>query len=180
MKLADKIIYKLIMSVRKGGNEVVIPNFYVGRWEMDLFRLLPSGFLSEYEIKISRADFRNDFKKQISDRKFNRETFSVEETNVRTKHDIISAGDYPANKFYFVVPEGLVKPEEVPEKYGLIYYVEEWDTFREIRPARFIHKEKRAPDLEQICKALSYRELRLRLKLSRLTETNKLLKNARC
>lgn len=176
MKLADKIIHKLISSVRKGGNEVVIPNYYVGRWEMDLFRLLPSGFLSEYEVKTSRADFRNDFKKQTSDREFNRDTFSMEETNVRTKHDLISGGDYPANKFYFVVPEGLVKPEEVPEKYGLIYFVERFDCFREVRPAKFLHKEKRAPGFEEICKALCYREHRLRIKMSTLTKINLMLK----
>ena len=63
MQLKDKICFDLMTFVRKTPNEVVIPNFYFGFYEMDVFRLTPSGFITEYEIKTSRADLKNDFKK---------------------------------------------------------------------------------------------------------------------
>ena len=63
MQLKDEIMFKLTTFIRKIPNEVIIPNFYFGWYEMDVFRLTSSGFVTEYEIKTSRADLKNDFKK---------------------------------------------------------------------------------------------------------------------
>ena len=62
MKLADKILFDL-MNFAQGGRDIVIPNFYYDWYEMDLFRLTHSGIIYEYEVKISRADFKADFEK---------------------------------------------------------------------------------------------------------------------
>ena len=53
-----------------------------------------------FEIKISRADFLNEFKKP----------------NKRRPALFFS------NEFYFVTPKGLLKPEEIPSDCGLIEY----------------------------------------------------------
>jgi len=45
------------------------------------------------------------------------------------------------NKFSFAVPEGLIKSTEIPENYGL-YYVLDSGEIKEIKRAKFIHKEK--------------------------------------
>jgi hypothetical protein len=51
------------------------------------------------ETKISRADFLNDFKKDFR----------------------INASDGMGDYRYYACPTGLIKPEELPEKWGLIY-----------------------------------------------------------
>jgi hypothetical protein len=85
--------------------EICLSNFYMGLWEADVFRLHDNGHYTEYEVKISRSDFFADFKKKRSK---------------KLKHEEIQKGKR-CNKFYFVVPEGLVKVEEVPVYCGLIY-----------------------------------------------------------
>ena len=178
MKKTDKILFDLIYWVRKLGNEVVIPNFYVGSWEMDLFRLLPSEYLIEYEIKTSRGDFRNDFKKSTEDVRYNFEEKKIEKSNFRKKHDEIQNGNYIANKFFFVVPRGMVKIEEIPEKCGLIYYDDSdyYPSFEIIKPAKFIHKNKFSGSMESLLKSLCYREFNLRIKVKNLIKQNRELK----
>lgn len=181
MKKSDEILYNLISEVRKVGNEILIPNFYVGSWEMDLFRQLNSGYISEYEIKISRADFRNDFKKSTEDIKYNREEKKVERTNFRTKHELMAKGEYVANKFFFVVPYGMVQPNEVPEYAGLIYYRDDTNylRFETVKPAKFIHRKKSEIPLDSLIKSLCYREFNMRLKNRILTQKIKSLNNER-
>ena len=57
------------------------------------------------------------------------------------KHEEIEKGSHKTNKFFFVVPKGLVKPDEVPKNCGLIYYDENRsDKFEIIKTAKFINK----------------------------------------
>ena len=41
-----------------------LSNAYVFNWESDFFSLSKEGYCQEIEIKISKADFLNDFEKQ--------------------------------------------------------------------------------------------------------------------
>ena len=160
MQLKDKICFDLMTFVRKTPNEVVIPNFYFGFYEMDLFRLTANGFVTEYEIKTSRADFKNDFKKSRII-KFSKK--EGDETEV-FKHEEIEKGSHKANKFIFVVPEGLIKPEEVPKNCGLIYYGKHGN-FKIIQAPKFIQKNKFDDSgFIDLCKKLSFREMTIRFK----------------
>ena len=87
-----------------------LPRFTpVGWWEADVFELTDAGYWREYEIKTSRADFRNDAKK--------RKVGRVE----RNKHDLLAARDVSGPcQFWFVCPAGLIPVAEVPEWAGLI------------------------------------------------------------
>ena len=163
MKLKDEILFELMSFVRRSGHEVVIPNFYFGRYEMDLFRLLSTGYVHEYEIKTSRADFRSDFKKKKS--------FDVgmDQPIEITKHDEISLGKYKANKFFFVVPDGLVTPAEIPEKCGLIYYLGD-GRFKTEKPAKFLNKNPVKVDHQELNKRLCFREWNIRQKNYLLTK----------
>lgn len=165
MKLKDEIAFELMLSVRKAGHEVVIPNFYFRHYEFDLFRILPNGNVYEYEIKTSRQDFKSDFLKS--------RIIGTGETKIEVlKHEEIEFGKYPANKFFFVVPEGLVAPSEVPKRLGLIYYskTEFGAKFELIRPPKFINKEVIEVNHEELVKRLAYREWNLRLKNYELTK----------
>lgn len=110
MKLtADKICIELLKWAQSSTTEIVVPNFYIGRFECDVLKISKAGHIYEYEIKISKADFKKDFDKAAYYLGGN-----------KTKHEIIKDGKR-VNRFYYVVPEGLIKPDDVPAGFGLIY-----------------------------------------------------------
>lgn len=74
-----------------------IPNVFIYNWECDYWIMSRDGESKEFEIKISRSDYFKDLKK--------------------AKH-LAATG---ANYFYYVVPKDLIRPDEVQNKYGLIY-----------------------------------------------------------
>lgn len=89
-----------------------ISNLYIYGWESDYIAVMHSGIMHEVEIKVTKADFKNDFK------------------NKQDKHLLLEGkgklGKFSGkqgmpNYFYYAVPEGVVTPEEVPEYAGLIY-----------------------------------------------------------
>lgn len=157
MKLADKISFDLIKWARGSGHEILIPNFYHGWYEMDLFRLTNTEYVIEYEIKISRSDFFNDFKK-------NTRVYSGTglESQNKLKHDMIAKGEGKCNRFFFVVPKDLVSIDEVPAHCGLIYYRD--GNLRIIKNAPLLHKNKTA-DFKRLAVSLSFREINQRAKL---------------
>lgn len=113
MKLSEGLIqYNLMRWLRSNNQDVFVPNYFIGSFECDLLRLTSSDLLVEYEIKTSRSDFKNDFKKA---RRSWRDGVVIE-----TKHDFIAIGKR-VNRFYYVVPDGLITPDEVPDGFGLIY-----------------------------------------------------------
>lgn len=91
--------------------DIIVPNYYLGRWECDVLRVTKAGMLYEYEIKTSKADFRKDAKKE----------YQGYTTGIKVnKHDLI-INSKRVSQFYYVVPEGLLKPEEIQPEFGLIY-----------------------------------------------------------
>lgn len=135
---ANEIKNRLLAWCKGHSYEVVIPNFYVGLYEMDVFRLMRSGFIVEYEIKVSRSDFRADFGKG-------------------TKHREITGGLRDCNRFYFVVPKKLVTAAELPSYAGLIWY--NGHKFEVVRNAPLLHKEKKGEGYyRELCQRISARE----------------------
>lgn len=184
MKLADKIILHLLKHGRKDPSEIMIPNFYHGLYEMDVFKLMKTGYVVEYEVKTSRSDYFNDFKKYRTNYGVFHEGSSSwpDKTNVY-KHDSILKGEC-ANRFFFVVPYGLVKIEEIPSHCGLMYFSEAKDILSvdyitTIKPAPLIHK-RMFSDYRALAISLSWREEHLRRRYHNVkTELNtdiKLLK----
>lgn len=104
-----------------------LSNVYLFGSESDFFAISKSGYCVEVEVKISRADFKNDFTKTTSSGK--------------NKHEyLVSENTFKPNQFYFAVPDGLIKPDELPKQYGLIY-CDDWSA-RIIKRAKYLHKEK--------------------------------------
>lgn len=174
MKLADEIAYNLVRDCQRSGYEIVIPNFYLGNFEMDVFRRMKTGYIYEYEIKISRSDFFNDFKKFRKRRKVephqNYSSYKFFDYEKILKHDELRNGDGQANRFYFVVPEGLVALDEVPKHAGLIYYKSQWKTFKIVKNAPLLHKKKKddVKFFQELATSLSFRELHHRITAKRL------------
>jgi len=109
-----------------------VDNLYVFSWESDKLLKTRAGYFYEFEIKISRADYKNDFK------------------NKKHKHAILGScqtGDYKKpNYFYYAVPEGMIDVSEVPEYAGLVYILDDsvlsFSHIRIIKKAPLLHKEK--------------------------------------
>jgi len=155
MKLADQIILHLLKYGRKDPSEIMIPNFFMYMYEMDCFKLIPkTQFVIEYEIKISRADYFNDFKKN----------YKPYQRPALYKHQELAAGR-AANRFFFIVPTGLVSSEEVPHYAGLMYY--DGEKIITQKPAPLIHKRE-FEDYKSLATSLSWREERWRRKIQKV------------
>ena len=95
-----------------------MPRYTPKDWfECDLFELTAAGYTVEYEIKISRSDFRADAAKEL--RRYN---WATGTHDVKHKHTKLADGTCFPNRFYYAVPEGLIKLEEVPAWAGLIEF----------------------------------------------------------
>jgi len=152
MKLKDKIAQDLIYRIGERG-DIILPNYFLGNCEADVLRIRRSGLVYEYEIKTSRADYFNDFKKG----------FTGWNLPTSVKHNHLQNGQRKCNRFFFVVPDGLIKDSEVPEYAGLIYY-ENSGSFNPVLQGKLLCK-KFPVDYEEIARKLSFRENMLRYKL---------------
>lgn len=104
---ANEIINGFIDVVfREKTNNKIFPNIFIDRWECDLLEITKSGYTYEYEVKISRSDFKADARKQ---------TFR------QSKADAIRSGR--TNYFYYITPKDLIVSDEVPEYAGLMYAI---------------------------------------------------------
>ena len=106
-------------------------NLNVFEWESDVLKFTKSGYVYEFEIKISRADFKNDFK------------------NKKKKHALLedknSENSKRPNYFYYVVPKDMIDVEDVPDYAGLLYvfpYSFGTFSFIEVKKAPSLHKNK--------------------------------------
>ena len=127
----------LTMNLYLKGHSPISTHFTgLGLQECDVITISKSDFIYEYEIKISRADFKKDFNK--------------------TKHSLITEGKFikelkneilylVPNYFYFVVPENLISIDEIPIYAGLIY-ITKTQEFNIIKKAPIIHKIKASND----------------------------------
>lgn len=92
-------------------HELIVPNSCLFSWEADVLTVTKAGFIHEFEIKISRGDFKVDAKKE----------------RAQLLVDPVLQGYWGPrtvsrpNYFHYVVPEGLIAAEEVPSYAGLIY-----------------------------------------------------------
>ena len=85
---------------------------------MDVAEWTDSGYLREYEIKISRGDFFADSKKE--DRVWP-VRWDDKKLVMERKHDLLAAGSPRGPvQFWYVVPEGMIKLTELPPFAGLI------------------------------------------------------------
>lgn len=144
-------------------------NLFVFRWESDKLIETKTGYIYEFEIKISKADFKNDFKNkgdkhailgwkndggQVYLPSFLERCEEMEERAKNSPRSIYTIGYRQSNekyyrierfkrpnKFYYAVPEGLIQPEEVPAYAGLIW-VTNTGGLIEKKKAPYIHKDK--------------------------------------
>lgn len=104
----------------------------MGLMECDVLSISKSDYIYEYEIKISRADFKKDFIKE-------KHTHIVNEKYTKTrKGELIYL---LPNYFSFVVTKDLISINEVPDYAGLIY-MDELGNFEVIKKPKLLHSTK--------------------------------------
>jgi len=99
----------LFQFMEDRGRTLILPNFSPRGWrEADLFSLTKALYWHEIEIKVSRSDFRADFRNKIH------------------KHKAM-AGEceylwkWMPRTFCFATPRNMIQPEDIPEYAGLIW-----------------------------------------------------------
>lgn len=109
----------------------------MGLAECDVMAISKADYIYEFEIKISKSDFKKDFEKE-KHRLIKEKKFVNESKTWRIPF-------YAPNYFYFVMPENLVSIEEIPEYAGLIYLKKnerEIEFFEIVKKAPLLHKTK--------------------------------------
>jgi hypothetical protein len=122
---------------------VTVSNFFWEGFECDFLAFdFTKYYAIEYELKISRSDFLRDKKKCTLKYKYNDNGFG--RFKDETKHDILLSGK-TVNKFYYIIPKGLVKAEEIPVFAGCLEYEVGrlgYRNFRLIKHAKLLRKER--------------------------------------
>jgi len=113
-----------------------IPNVYLYDWESDFISVTKTGFVHEYEIKVSLADFKNDTKKKIAKHEIllngarklkewervcllNENVYSERIRETLTTDNRVKC--IRPNYFWYICPEDLISVKKVPEYAGLIH-----------------------------------------------------------
>ena len=90
----EELVHNYINKNCDFDKEIVLTNFFHSDWEADILSIDNSGFSHEIEIKLSKSDFKNDFKKFYTNQKSGEKFL---------KHDKIGCGDYICNAFSFLL-----------------------------------------------------------------------------
>ena len=133
----EELVYNYIYANHDFTEEIVLTNYFHADWEADLLVIDKNGFSHEIEIKLSKSDFKNDFKK----------SFVNPHTGEKfLKHDKICCGDYVCNQFSFLIPMGMIPHDQIPDYCGIIEFyhdADNWEThFYQIRNPKMIHKDQ--------------------------------------
>lgn len=143
-----------------------IDGLYVFDWESDKLLETKSGYIYEFEIKVSKADFKNDFKHKKDKHiileggerygdKYLPEYYELLEESKRrgawaeqsfhkwadNSERYLVNGHKRPNYFYYAVPTDLIPVEDIPEYAGLVY-VDERGNLTIKKNAPKLHSEK--------------------------------------
>ena len=132
----EELVHSFIYKNCDFDKQIVLTNFFHSDWEADILLIDNNGFSHEIEIKLSKSDFKNDFKKKYTNQKTGEKFL---------KHDKIGCGDYICNSFSFLLPMGMLEHKDIPEHCGIIeFYHDEdnWETtFYKMREPKAIHQD---------------------------------------
>lgn len=158
-----------------GNYDYSLLNSFIFGWESDYFCISKSGYAVEVEIKISKSDFKCDFKKTTAHRENKHEYLTDSEKLIKP------------NRFFFACPEGLIGLSDIPDSYGLIWVKEQitpQGIYRNsviIRDAKFLHKTKILENkklLRRLMDKFYYRNIRL-MQINRLRDIDLRYKQTR-
>lgn len=118
-------------------------------WESDYLAISKDGRVYEVEIKVSHADFLNEAKNKKKKMQLLGGSIVTEEDFYGFKSIDYDRQMPKPNYFYYVCPQGVIAPEEVPEFAGLIYITEE-EGFNTVKVAPELHRQKHSFAVESL------------------------------
>lgn len=164
-KFSEEYIQRKLNSFfAESTKKYVVENLFVFEWESDKLIITRSGYAYEFEVKISKSDFKADFKKEDKHTILEgKKEFLPSYDKVLGIWKELQADNYRTakfkkpNYFYYAVPEGLIDVNDVPEYAGLIYVLPEgekkskdgkwcWDGFYVVKSAPKLHGTKYSND----------------------------------
>jgi hypothetical protein len=104
----------------------------MGLSECDVISISKSDYIYEYEIKISRSDYKKDFIKE-------KHTLIINEKFTQSRKGELEY--LLPNYFTFVTIKDLIQVEEVPDYAGLIYINDDL-SFEVIKKPKLLHNTK--------------------------------------
>jgi len=116
------------------GHQYILPNVMMDWGEADLISVTKAGYLQEWEIKVSKSDFRADFKK------------GKHRSLCISQHDWLAqdvrepGGRCTPSCFWYAIPDGLVPDTDVPDYAGLAVMAGDVPIIR--RRAPMLHRRK--------------------------------------
>lgn len=161
-------IKNTLMKSLYDAKSLITDNFVgCGLGECDVLRITGADIVYEYEVKVSRADFkaemRNKTKKHEVLRgkhKTNPHTWNYPGGGTDTEEILQERWGSVGrpNFFYFVSPENLLNVDEIPDFAGLIYISE--SEVKVIKKAPKLHSFKATDKLiRKVCNALSAKSI---------------------
>lgn len=150
-------IQKMLFSKYIGNSKFRIANVYLWFWESDFYVQKENGYCYEFEIKITRADFKKDADKIekhfslasgkrevtrtdfVRDPETGRYKFDENRQIITEKKTTVHECQRP-NKFYYIAPEGVIMKNQVPAHAGLMLITPEGRIYTE-KEAPFLHKD---------------------------------------
>lgn len=147
-ELNESFIQNLFYLREQNRFKVVVPNANLDGWsECDLACITKANYFYEYEIKVSRADFKADAKKTVIKKLDQPEKIDGWNRYYvdQPKYEALACGHPRCPKhFYYIVPDGLIVEHEVPAFAGLIYICN-WGHgwfFREVKSPMKLNSQK--------------------------------------
>jgi len=157
--MTEKTIQRdLILYLLRNGFRCFAPNISIRFGEADLLGVRSSGYAEEFEIKISRSDYKADAKKRCK-----HYFYSCAKRLMDVKYK------YVPNKFSYVLADGI-DPNPIPEYAGM-YIVKSNGTIECVKYPPLLHKEKQNWS-ERVANTLTWRYINLILTKRNSQEPN--------
>lgn len=168
MPVTERQVQAKFWERRNPGFQLMISNFTPLGWhEADLWCVSKAGYAHEYEIKLTRSDFKADADKTDRtklrpewDEKLERRIWRRGQGE--NKYARLEAGEGP-RRFFYLVPDGLLTVDDLPKFAGLVTFTTgRWWKFRIVRAAPSLHSKPALPkDIERAREAFYWRYWRL-------------------
>jgi hypothetical protein len=142
-------------------DEILVPNVHAP-WECDMLTITRAGYVHEFEIKISRADFHADFKKEKHQHYAARIPAFLSPWYGEKRMTEIPG------RFWFVTMEGIATADDIPEYAGWIEARSNRRYPKVIKQAPQLHKVKATQEYRiRVLQSMMHRYWQARYKLKR-------------
>jgi len=146
MKVTESIIQNRLARMFRfdGGLKIIVPNAVMSWGECDLLTMTKAGYLREYEIKLSKADFLADRKKR-HDVRIEGARFSDWKKNYKEMSKLewlASEYNKSVKEFTYVISGFEIEEYELPDYAGLMVFNPDSWQISEIRAPKKLGGKK--------------------------------------